>query len=1628
MQEINPDDLDAIIPSHDVNSGIVTTTSSNTPAVQPNATVNKVLTRTISQDLPENDGASSSDMELPALVSAAIQRVESCSDAESTKASTTQYTSSLLRDFVVKTQMLGNVGTSSPSPVNAMKINNNGLKSQEYGSDKKTLKIDLSSVPRIISKGTNELINKQGRNKKSQSNFKAQTSESPDSGIISTAHSPTNSPKLTNKKAKEINRKKTAIETVGNIKRKDQNKIINIASLEKSTYATERVLYPPRGKKKGRPPKEKIQKSAPADESLDPLWKKIDLSKKFQEPNLSGYKSDGGSHHIKCSKTLAAQSGYVSDYGNIKTSKLSGYKTDHSRKSGGYRSDFSVKAKSCGYRSDCSTRHRKKVRRKRRKKILSNKPIVNDQDILLLAGLTLGNTSEESSSRDSINTSITGIQNNNNHPTFSSFKGLLNSNSKFKYTSSPNLNVNNPINGNNNVNVKKNNNIIDTKVNKLPLSKANVKRNNDELNKLRIKKSVPSDILDDLCDGFSNAKSRNSEYAESCKSFSAKSQISLKRGDFLENLKNSSKCSSIRMRRLSTMSRCSSRSAGSKHHYRKRRRRRLKSKSSIISFKNNEAKISVEIDQMTDSFVHQCKIYVEKVLETKGKEKPVSESVKSVSKRSTKKRKGSEHTESPSTNSTKRRNKKALPTQSPDEHKLPLKKRHYLLTPGEKSEIKNSPDRNTEEKKKPAVTNNSDKQKPHNEVHVDVVAHKATNSSTKAVTPKKRHLLKNTDIHVTEDNHSAGCSPATGDCKLNPNIDLSITEIIQLKSQSQSKKCDIITRKKNRLEGLVSKIQPNTTSSTPTSSPEQPNIKMNHKNSNSQRPTVIHTAGQSPPPGIFEPSIDLELQIPVTTISLPSFITKTELLDSPRYKETIQKFDFLDSNKKSEGVVEKLLSRTTAHLLKKKKRRKAINRTGFPTLKKRKKKLIEVVPEQIEEKPIITKLESELLIEEMNTDSKMDVTIPANNVSGSSCDRVPLGGEAADTFIERNSRPRLSVVSLERLQGKISPTHEDKNSLSIMAQNCHSRNKKIGISSPDAKHTTEKRYLRDKSKENTSALKRDKPDSPLEVKQINKKPRKEIKNQLLHLKEPRDLSSDNEPLINLVKTETKTKVEEVGMNTVSSPKTNKRKKGEKIVPEKSSVITKVKSSIKQTVQSGKKLNPVAYDRKRKLKADEDSARPINALITIVTNLIEEDSNSLDSLALSKRVRTTNTKSKLKNSPTKVIKVKSKIQSAIDTTKKVRKVKAEEILAITKAETVPDESTFTNLKEIPPVDIISVLEHDPLPISECLDASAKCESTPNANTIEKEKNKKLRKKYLTAGLMSDVYKENGKIIKSTSKDPSNPITVSLPPPIYCEKYLRQRIIDFELPFDLWFAHDNDKLPGRNIVHSWNFRKIRTNVYCDVKPNPSSDQQPCSCKNDSGCPDDCLNRLVYTECSPETCPCQDKCKNQKIQRYEYAPGLERFMTDNKGWGIKSKYSIKQGTYILEYVGEVVNEKEFKERMRTLYVNDIHHYCLNLDGGLVIDGHRMGSDCRFVNHSCSPNCEMQKWSVNGLFRMALFALRDIKPCEELTYDYNFSLFNPSEGQPCRCDTPQCRGVIGGKSQRIKPVETKVSFYYFR
>uniref|UniRef100_A0A8C5VJJ2 Histone-lysine N-methyltransferase ASH1L n=1 Tax=Microcebus murinus TaxID=30608 RepID=A0A8C5VJJ2_MICMU len=309
--------------------------------------------------------------------------------------------------------------------------------------------------------------------------------------------------------------------------------------------------------------------------------------------------------------------------------------------------------------------------------------------------------------------------------------------------------------------------------------------------------------------------------------------------------------------------------------------------------------------------------------------------------------------------------------------------------------------------------------------------------------------------------------------------------------------------------------------------------------------------------------------------------------------------------------------------------------------------------------------------------------------------------------------------------------------------------------------------------------------------------------------------------------------------------------------------------------------------------------------------------------------------------------------------------------------------------------------------------------------EKKAPRPPKKKYQKAGLYSDVYKTTdpkSRLIQLKKEKleytPGEHEYGLFPAPIHVGKYLRQKRIDFQLPYDILWQWKHNQLYKKPDVPL--YKKIRSNVYVDVKPLSGYEATTCNCKKPDddtrkGCVDDCLNRMIFAECSPNTCPCGEQCCNQRIQRHEWVQCLERFRAEEKGWGIRTKEPLKAGQFIIEYLGEVVSEQEFRNRMIEQYHNHSDHYCLNLDSGMVIDSYRMGNEARFINHSCDPNCEMQKWSVNGVYRIGLYALKDMPAGTELTYDYNFHSFNVEKQQLCKCGFEKCRGIIGGKSQRM-------------
>ncbi len=60
------------------------------------------------------------------------------------------------------------------------------------------------------------------------------------------------------------------------------------------------------------------------------------------------------------------------------------------------------------------------------------------------------------------------------------------------------------------------------------------------------------------------------------------------------------------------------------------------------------------------------------------------------------------------------------------------------------------------------------------------------------------------------------------------------------------------------------------------------------------------------------------------------------------------------------------------------------------------------------------------------------------------------------------------------------------------------------------------------------------------------------------------------------------------------------------------------------------------------------------------------------------------------------------------------------------------------------------------------------------------------------------------------------------------------------------------------------------------------------------------------------------------------------------------------------------------------------------------------RFTNHSCEPNSLLR----GGEF----FALRPIKPWQEITFNYNTTEYELAEPFDCRCGSDRCAGRIRG------------------
>ena len=127
-----------------------------------------------------------------------------------------------------------------------------------------------------------------------------------------------------------------------------------------------------------------------------------------------------------------------------------------------------------------------------------------------------------------------------------------------------------------------------------------------------------------------------------------------------------------------------------------------------------------------------------------------------------------------------------------------------------------------------------------------------------------------------------------------------------------------------------------------------------------------------------------------------------------------------------------------------------------------------------------------------------------------------------------------------------------------------------------------------------------------------------------------------------------------------------------------------------------------------------------------------------------------------------------------------------------------------------------------------------------------------------------------------------------------------------------------------------------------------------------------------------------------------------------GLYASKDIKPGTKIIDYIGKLITKKEAQKN--TKFDNSKDIYLFNINEKYDLDGDFKWNTARLINHSCSPNCEVEG---EGL-KLWITSLREIKKGEELTYDYGFGYDQDYKQFPCKCGSMNCVGYIVREGSR--------------
>jgi hypothetical protein len=114
------------------------------------------------------------------------------------------------------------------------------------------------------------------------------------------------------------------------------------------------------------------------------------------------------------------------------------------------------------------------------------------------------------------------------------------------------------------------------------------------------------------------------------------------------------------------------------------------------------------------------------------------------------------------------------------------------------------------------------------------------------------------------------------------------------------------------------------------------------------------------------------------------------------------------------------------------------------------------------------------------------------------------------------------------------------------------------------------------------------------------------------------------------------------------------------------------------------------------------------------------------------------------------------------------------------------------------------------------------------------------------------------------------------------------------------------------------------------------------------------------------------------------------------------IEPGELIAVWSGRIIAADELDE-----LPDDIRHHTVQVEEGLYLASLAPDEPPDYINHSCEPNA-----GLDG--QVAIVAMQQILPGEEVTIDYAMCDGSPYDEFECECGTASCRGHVTGEDWR--------------